>query len=167
MKNKDKRILSALTAIGTLLCIQNMHAQVLSFDPELPNTIIPKDSPASRLSSKAASPSSLPSLASYAGTYVGVVVYYNIDNGVGDWEVIFRKNGTIGLSEAYQNKYPQANVSGRFERDGTFSYTNRTTGGLTFVTTGKINLKLEKLSARFTSSSAGTGTIVCHKLITK
>jgi len=161
--NKYKLVAMISTCVLTLTC--KLPAQVLSFDPGLPNTTVAQELSSQDATIKAEA--ALPALDAYAGTYVGGVVYYNIDNGVGDWEIVFRKNGTIGLSANYQNKYPTANVSGTFHRDGTFQYTNRQTDGLTFVTTGKINLTLEKLSARFTSSSAGTGTIVCHKLVAK
>jgi hypothetical protein len=164
-QNASMKIKFSLLIIVTIgaLC-RPTFGQTLSFDPGLPNT-----SPLTEVSPAAAQP--LPSaavstagLSRFVGTYVGVVVYYNINSGVGDWEVVFDRDGTIRLSDKFQTKYPNARVSGRFLRNGTFTYTNQQTDGLTFTTTGKINSALQKLTATFTSTSAGTGVLLCNKL---
>lgn len=138
-------------------------AQTVSYDPGLPSseepqlelmeTTVPQDKE-----------KALPPLSSYKGTYVGVVVYYDINDGVGDWEVVFEPNGTIRLSDKFRAKYPDSRVSGTFTADGKFRYTNRQTNGVTFTTTGTVDRVLKRLTAKFTSNSAGTGALVCHQL---
>lgn len=138
-------------------------AQTISYDPGLPSSeeghlesLVVTD-----LQDKE---KALPPLSSYKGTYVGVVVYYDINDGVGDWEVVFEANGTIRLSDKFKAKYPDARVSGTFTADGKFRYTNRQTNGVTFTTTGTVDRVLKRFTARFTSNSAGTGVLICHQL---
>ena len=139
-----------------------LHAQTLSFNPGLPNSLN-SDIPV-LVQQGQHKPVAQPSLSAYAGTYVGIVVYYNINTGIGDWEIVFESTGKIRLSDQFQRKYPTANVSGTFNRDGTFTYTNRQTNGLIWTTTGKIDRIRQKLSATFTSNNAGTGVISCSRL---
>ena len=151
-------------AVGVaILLLPSAYGQELSFNPNLPSTDGQQVGPTSSVQS-GRFPASLPSLSAYVGTYVGVVIYYDINNGVGDWEVIFDRDGTIRLSDKFQMKYPNARVSGTFKRDGTFTYTNQSTNGVTFTTTGRINRALQKFTATFTSNSAGTGVLLCNKL---
>ena len=159
------KLAMVVTAAAFLFTSVPSIAQTISYDPGLPSSeelqskSLEVVSPQDQEKGKA-----LPPLSAYKGTYVGVVVYYDINDGVGDWEIIFEANGTIRLSDKFQAKYPNARVSGTFSADGKFRYTNNTTNGIIFTTTGTIDLALKRFTARFTSSSAGTGVLVCHRL---
>jgi len=148
------------TSLATLFLACSANAQSVPNNPGLPSTLVQPVVPVLKPETEAA----LPSLASYAGTYVGVCIYYNITNGIPECQLVLNKDGTIGVTPEFQAKYPYIRVSGRFKRDGTYTYTNNQTNGVIVTVTGVINRQLQKVSGSFTSNSIGTGVLLLNKL---